>query len=77
MKPLRPTVLFAAALVLLAACGRGGDDNHTAQNALGGVGQGPAPPAGGGAQQPGNASGNNPQGEVSPSGPGGSNSTAG
>ena len=75
---MRPTILLAAALLTLAACGRGGDDsNKSAQNALGGVGQGPAPPAGGGAQQSGNASGNNPQGEVSPSGPGGGNSTAG
>ena len=69
MRPPAATLSAAlmAAALMLTACGRPG----SAQNALGGVGAGPAPKnATGGVQNPGTTSGNGPQGEVSPSGPG-------
>lgn len=66
-RPVPPRLLLLPALLLLAACGKPKDP---AQNALGGVGSGPAPAAAGGAGSTGgNTSGDGPQGERSPSGP--------
>ncbi|MBE7218374.1 MAG: hypothetical protein INR64_07885 [Caulobacteraceae bacterium] len=80
---MRRLTMLAAALVL-AGCGggkhdasntAGGNDTGAAQNALGGVGNGPAIKGAGGVQSSGDTSGDNPQGEVSPSGPGVANSS--
>ena len=78
---MRARWIALAAALALAGCGggkeaasnTGGNDTGAAQNALGGVGEGPALNGTGGVQNPGNASGDNPQGETSPSGPGESN----
>ena len=75
---MRPILPIALCLLAGACSGGGGAHNNTAgaQNALGGTGEGPAPKAsGGGAQSSGNVSGDNPQGEVSPSGPGSTNAS--
>lgn len=78
MRLIPPTACLCLCLLAGACSGAGSAHNNTsgAQNALGGTGEGPAPKAsGGGAQSSGNTSGDNPQGEVSPSGPGSTNAS--
>lgn len=79
MTALRTPLLVLCAALTACACTRGAaarNDTSSARNALGGVGEGPAPKgAGGGALSSGNASGDTPQGEVSPSGPGSTNAS--
>ena len=62
-----PRLVLLSVFLALAACG---EPKDPAQNALGGVGAGPAPrAAGGGGPTGGNTSADGPEGERSPSGP--------